>query len=221
MPDQTDNCSECALDALLILREFALRDEALILGVDQVIKDFEFRSLRYSCKAREFLVPEPSEPLSDVSRRRSRCVFELITELELEPHCRPLEQLVDPYFQLASTLPRDDLAKVLPSTHVTVGARFRPTTTTPVRAESGPVSQDGIAEYAIERPAQLALSEPWNPGTLELWNPWGNLSYASFVYRKEADGQGTRRPPARHPRHAGAESAPAAADAWLGHHRTH
>src|SRR5688572_4239502 len=48
-----------------------------------------------------------------------------------------------------------------------------------------------------------------------------NLPYASFVYRKEAYGQGPRRPAARHARHAGAESAAAAADARLGHHRTH
>jgi hypothetical protein len=108
-------------------QEFILRDQSLIVRIDEVIQHFGFRALGDPDQLREFLVLESRESFGDVARSGSRSILKLFRELKslLERGAR--EQPIDLQLQLIRKLPRDDFPAVFESSHAKCWSNFAAT----------------------------------------------------------------------------------------------
>ena len=65
--------------------KFAIRDQPLIVSVDEVVQDFCFRPFRDLDESGKLRVSVPAETFGDVRRAGPRRVFQLICEFVLVP----------------------------------------------------------------------------------------------------------------------------------------
>jgi hypothetical protein len=74
--------------------ELVLRQEALIVCVDEVVENLALRALSNTNELSELLMLEPRETFGDVPRRRSSRIIELVAELEPFGNLRPREKII-------------------------------------------------------------------------------------------------------------------------------
>lgn len=68
MPNQSDGCLQRNPRAVLQIFEFLIRQQLLVVSINQMIQHLDLRSLRDLAEAREFFVAESPEAFRNVPR---------------------------------------------------------------------------------------------------------------------------------------------------------
>ena len=97
--------------------QLVVRDKPLIACVDQMVQYFLLGTSRNTRESGKLFVTKSSEALGNVGGSRSRSVTQLVDEPKVTLDASALEQFVDAKLYRHRTLPRNYLAKVLPSGH--------------------------------------------------------------------------------------------------------